>query len=390
MSPADRQNIVPIAERYGVRVNLSQSAALIGKSTDSGIASAIKRELGEAREVNAFGRKDTDCPVTADRREAVSPGLHNCVTVLVTLKDGTPIQLDVAHHDRPPPFQKQFLLNLLLFITGISVLAYIVAHMAGVPVRKLAQAARKLGQNIDQPPLPEQEGPSEVREASVAFNGMQASIRNHIQERAYMLVAIAHDLQTPLTRLRLRLEKVTDDDLRNRLLTDLSAIQVMVKEGLEFARSANNEEDPMQKTDLDSMIEAICNDATDAGQEVSLSGRIGVPIMAQPSSLRRCISNLVDNAVKYGKFAHINIRRDASKVVLSIIDGGPGIPKDQMEEVFQPFNRLENSRSRDSGGTGLGLTIARNIAEKHRGTIKLRNIGDADFGLEVTLELAIS
>jgi signal transduction histidine kinase len=205
-----------------------------------------------------------------------------------------------------------------------------------------------------------------------------------------MLVAIAHDLQTPLTRLRLRLEKVTDDDLRNRLLTDLSAIQVMVKEGLEFARSANNEEDPMQKTDLDSMIEAICNDATDAGQEVSLSGRIGVPIMAQPSSLRRCISNLVDNAVKYGKFAHINIRRDASKVVLSIIDGGPGIPKDQMEEVFQPFNRLENSRSRDSGGTGLGLTIARNIAEKHRGTIKLRNIGDADFGLEVTLELAIS
>jgi signal transduction histidine kinase len=220
----------------------------------------------------------------------------------------------------------------------------------------------------------------------MAFNGMQVSIKNYLQERSYMLAAIAHDLQTPLTRLRLRLEKVQDEELRNKLLTDLSATQEMVKEGLEFARSASNPES-FQHTDLDSLIEAICNDATDAGLDVSLSGKVGAPVMANPSSLRRCISNLVENAVKYGKFAHINAKREGKRVLISIIDGGPGIPQDQIEKVFEPFNRLENSRSRDTGGTGLGLTIARNIAEKHRGSVKLKNIGTADLGLEVTLEL---
>jgi signal transduction histidine kinase len=386
--PALRQDIVSIAEKYGVRLDLSHSTALIGEAPDTGFAELLRRELGESRVITAFQRQDLECPVKLDGQETVSPGPHHCETVFVTLKDGTPIQLDVAHHDRPPPFQNQFLLDLFLFLAGISVLALIVSHMASKPLRKLAQAARDFGSNIDHPSLPENEGPNEVREASSAFNGMQVSIRHYVQERAYMLAAIAHDLQTPLTRLRLRLEKVTDEELRNKLLADLSATQEMVKEGLEFVRSANNEE-PMQQIDLDSMIEAICDDATDAGLEVSLSGKIGVPIMAHPSSLRRCISNLVDNAVKYGNFAHITIKREGAKVVISIIDGGSGIPKDQLEKVFQPFNRLENSRSRDSGGTGLGLTIARNIAEKHRGTIKLRNVGAADLGLEATLEFVI-
>ncbi len=389
MLPAQRQNISPIAEKYGISVHFSPSSTLIGKGADTGIALALKRELGNDRTISAFERDDIQCPVESDLHAPPIPGPHHCETVFVTLKDGTSVQLDVAHHDRPPPFQNQFLIDLLLFLAGISALAFVVAHMASKPLRNLAEAARSLGQNINQPALPETDGPKEVREASVAFNGMQVSIKHHLQERAYMLAAIAHDLQTPLTRLRLRLEKVADDDLRYKLLADLSATQDMVKEGLDFARSANNEE-PMQATDLDSLMEAICNDATDAGQDVSLDGKVNVSIMAHPTSLRRCIANLVDNAVKYGNFAHISMRREASKVYVSIIDGGPGIPNDQLEMVFQPFSRIESSRSRDSGGTGLGLTIARNIAEKHRGTIKLRNMGDKELGLEATLELAIA
>jgi signal transduction histidine kinase len=384
-----RGNIVSIAGKYGVQVDLSRPTALIGEVPDNGFADALRRELGATRGIAAFQRQDHECPVKPDRRKSVSRAPRDCETVFITLKDGTPIRLDVAYRDRPPPLRNRFLLDLILFLAGISMLALMVAHMASKPLRKLAQAARDFGSNIDFPALPENEGPDEVRKASSAFNDMQVSIRHYIQEREYMLAAISHDLQTPLTRLRLRLEKVADEELRAKLLADLAATQEMVKEGLEFAGSANSAE-PLQQTDLDSMIEAICNDATDAGLEVSLSGKVGVPVMAHPGSLRRCISNLVDNAVKYGRFARITTRLEGKKVVISIVDGGPGIPEDQLEKVFQPFNRLESSRSRDSGGTGLGLTIARNIAAKHRGTIRLRNIGAAGPGLEATLELAIT
>jgi signal transduction histidine kinase len=218
---------------------------------------------------------------------------------------------------------------------------------------------------------------------------MQTSVRNHIEERTYMLAAIAHDLQTPLTRLRLRLEKVDDPELRAKLVADLGATQDMVREGLDFARSIGMNE-PFERVDIDSLIESLCNDALEAGCEVTFDGRIGQPIMASPHALRRCLANLLDNACKYGKFAHVSIKRKDNKAVITIIDGGPGIPEDQFESVFQPFHRLESSRSRASGGTGLGLTIARIIAEKHKGRILLGNMASADLGLMVTVELPLA
>lgn len=204
-----------------------------------------------------------------------------------------------------------------------------------------------------------------------------------------MLAAIAHDLQTPLTRLRLRLEKVADEELRNKLIHDLALTQDIVKEGMDLARSIDAEE-AFELLDLDSLIGSICNDATDAGLKVTQSGRIGAPVKVRPNALRRCLCNLVDNAVKYGKFAHVTLKKDGAKVIISITDGGPGIPEDQLQTVLQPFQRLEGSRSRDSGGTGLGLTIAANIAEKHRGSLRLRNIGKKDQGLEAIVELPIA
>ena len=201
-----------------------------------------------------------------------------------------------------------------------------------------------------------------------------------------MLAAIAHDLQTPLTRLRLRLENVQDEDLRGRLVADLTATQSMIREGLDFAQSVSQAED-FEAVDLDSLVAAICNDAADAGQDVIHSGRIGKSVMACPHSLRRCIANLLDNALKYGKFAHVSVKLEDAKAIVTIIDGGPGIPEDQLETVFQPFKRLEDSRSRSTGGTGLGLTIARIIAGQHRGSVKLKNMGPSDLGLMATLEL---
>ena len=384
-----RGSIIAINEHSGIHTDLTNSSTIIGTPTSSDFSEALKHILGDDRTISAFERWGADCPIR--HPEEFPPNeIKHCQTVFTSLKDGTPIRLDIAFRDLPPPpFRGPFPFNVLAFLLIISILALIVAHIATKPLRRLAQAARDLGRNIEHHPLPTKHGSREVREASIAFNSMQTSIRNHIQERTYMLAAIAHDLQTPLTRLRLRLEKVKDTELRSMLISDLAATQNMVKEGLDFAQTMNKEE-PFESIDLDSLVEAICNDAIDAGCQVTHKGRIGRTIMASPGALRRCISNLVDNAVKYGKYAEIHVRQEKSMVIISIVDGGSGIPKDQLESVFEPFKRIEDSRSRSTGGTGLGLTIARIIAGRHRGTIKLENKDNGQSGLIATLELPIS
>jgi signal transduction histidine kinase len=395
---ASREKIAAITEKSGVRIDFSPLTALSGHTADAELTAALTRTLGSNRKITSFQRYSTDCPTRPDMhgtkasdvdQNADSP--HDCRTVLATLLDGTAVRIDIASPpDRMPvPFRPNFLPYLLLFLSCVAGLGFFVAHLATKPLRRLAQAAHDLGQNLEQPRLPEDQGPTEVREAAGAFNSMQSRIRHFIEERTYMLAAIAHDLQTPLTRLRLRLEKVSDEDLRTKLVNDLAVTQDMVKEGLELARSLNAEE-PFELLDMDSLIDTICNDATDAGLEVTHSGKVGTPVMGRPNALRRCLANLVDNAVKYGGFAHIIVKKEGQKVIVSIIDGGPGIPEHELKTVLQPFKRLEGSRSRDSGGTGLGLTIAYTIAEKHRGTLRLRNICAGGLGLEAILEMSIS
>lgn len=386
---SSRRAVADILGRSGIRVSLSPSTTLKGNPPDENTRKALQAVLG-SRKMVVLDRADKDCPVLKSSSAATSQQIHRCETLFATLNDGTPIELDLAQRDRFPPLVRgDFLKNLLLFLFGLSLLALIVAHMATKPLRRLAKAAHALGRNLEQEPLPVNEGSTEVREAAEAFNNMQTSIRNHIEERTFMLAAIAHDLQTPLTRLRLRLEKVADENLRASLVADLTATQAMVTEGLEFARTVSIDE-PLERVDLDSLVEAICNDAADAGWEVTYSGKIGSPAQAFPHALRRCVSNLLDNAVKYGKFAHVILEIRHGKAVISIMDGGPGLPEDQLESVFQPFKRMENSRSRHSGGTGLGLTIARIIAEKHKGSVKLSNIGATKTGLVATIELPLS
>jgi signal transduction histidine kinase len=215
---------------------------------------------------------------------------------------------------------------------------------------------------------------------------MQSRIRSHIRQRAHILAAITHDLQTPLTRLRLRLEKVEDAELRDKLISDLSAMQGMVREGLDLARSMDSAE-AVQRLDLDSLIDSVCADASDAGQNVQVTGSIGASLMARPIALRRCLTNLLDNAVKYGHEARVSVARQDGNAVIRIRDKGTGIPQEEFEKVFEPFYRLESSRSRHTGGTGIGLTIAKNIAEQHGGSIALRN--HEEGGLEVTLKLPL-
>ncbi|WP_025916657.1 ATP-binding protein [Herminiimonas sp. CN] len=384
---ASRQAFLETAKRIGLRVESAQSGAR-ERAAPSAFAKALGTHLGQGFRVASIEPGAADCQPPHRERSIAPPGWNpGCEIARITLRDGTLLRMTILPpHNGMPPLHRDFLLYLALFVCSIGVLAYLVARMTMRPLKQLAQAAFDLGLDLNHPPLA-LAGSSEIRQAGSAFNAMQGRIRDHIQQRTQMLAAITHDLQTPLTRLRLRLEKVADIELRSKLVDDLSAMQDMVREGLELARSMASAE-PMQRLDLDSLLDSVCSDALDAGQPVTLSGHAGKSVLARPNTLRRCLINLIDNAVKYGQSAAVSVAveaGDAGTIAIRIRDHGPGIAPDQLARVFEPFYRIETSRSRQSGGTGLGLTIARNIAEQHGGSLTLRN--HPDGGLEALLTL---
>jgi signal transduction histidine kinase len=352
----------------------------------SNLATMLDQRLPEGYHIASTPVRPGDCApapgYSPHRRRPEYRG--GCEALLITLHDGSRLRLTVLP-PRPPPLAPHLDLETygIFFVLSIGILAAIVVRMTMRPLKQLAQAATDLGDDIGRPPLPER-GAREIRQAAAAFNAMQARIRSHIRQRTHILAAVTHDLQTPLTRLRLRLEKVDDTELREKLISDLSAMQGMVREGLDLARSMDSAE-TAQRLDLDSLVDSVCADATDAGQTVTFSGTTHASLMARPIALRRCLTNLIDNAVKYGYSAHVSVVREGNSAVVRIKDNGPGIPDGELEKVFDPFYRVEGSRSRETGGTGLGLTIARNIAEQHGGTIRLRN--HPSGGLEVSLSL---
>ncbi|HYD60099.1 MAG TPA: ATP-binding protein [Noviherbaspirillum sp.] len=376
-----RAHFLAAAHGIGMRAEPATNADR-AREPRSDLAEMLEKRLPDGYRIASADVRPADCDFANRPRRRQGELRPLCEAMLVTLPDGSSVRLTVLP-PRPPPLTPRgdFGVYAILFLLSIGILAAIVARMTMRPLKQLAQAATALGNDIERPPLPER-GATEIRQAAAAFNAMQGRIRSHIRQRSQILAAITHDLQTPLTRLRLRLEKVDDAELREKLIGDLTAMQGMVREGLDLARSMDAA-GPMQRLDLDSLVDSVCADAADAGQDVTVEGHAHAALMARPIALRRCLTNLIDNACKYGGFARIVVDSDAKSATIRIRDGGPGIPEAEMDKVFDPFYRVEASRSRDTGGTGLGLTIARNITEQHSGTISLRNLPDK--GLEVTL-----
>lgn len=383
--PGLRTQFLAAASGIGMHAELAQTDDK--PSTErTGLAEKLANRLENKLEVFSTPSRPSDCPALKNhhQKERTTERRIGCEALLITLDDGERLRLSVPPPRQPPVLgPRTDIFTHLLFLGSLALLAAIIAHMTMRPLKKLAQAATALGKDIERPPLPER-GAKEIRQAAVAFNVMQSRIRHHIQQRTHILAAITHDLQTPLTRMRLRLEKVDDAELQQKLIGDLSAMQSMVKEGLDLARSMDSAE-RLQLLDLDSLIDSVCEDATDAGQSVSVAGKTQASLKARPLALRRCLTNLLDNAVKYGHSAKVSAGREGQFAIVCILDSGPGIPEQEWEKVFEPFYRLETSRSRQTGGTGLGLTIARNIAEQHGGRITLRN--PVSGGLEVTVQL---
>jgi signal transduction histidine kinase len=380
-----RPAYLAVANRPGLRLEVGAPRPVARARTE--FASTLSTRLGKGYLIESSTARPPACDLPHHQ-----PALYGllrltwrgaCESINVRLRDGEELRLSVLPPRSPVGPETEYGAIIGVFLVSIAFLAYLVARMTTRPLKQLAQAAKDLGQDINHAPL-ELTGASEIRQASAAFNAMQARIRQYIFQRTQMLAAITHDLQTPLTRMRLRLEKVADRELQERLIGDLSAMQEMVREGLDLARSMDTTE-TMQMLDLDSLLDSVCADAVDARQSVTLAGRANMALLGRPMDLRRCLVNLLDNAVKYGKQASVTVDRVNGAARIRIRDDGPGIAMAELARVFEPFYRIESSRSRESGGTGLGLTIARNIAEQHGGSIALANLPEG--GLEATLML---
>ncbi len=399
----------PIVERsdaqFSSRIVLEKLEAEFPKGTDIRVDSRIDlRAFQEnARQVEEDFRRipippDAQVPRSGllrylDRRESSRMiAVHGALPAL----DEALFNVSIKNPEMDTWFNARVLLNLgkpkgdfgiFFWLTGVSILISVIAwwgvNRATRPLSVFASAAERLGLDVNADPLAE-EGPSEVQRAIHAFNTMQTRIKRFIQDRTQMLEAISHDLRTPITRLRLRAEFVEDDLQRAKMLGDLDEMEAMIGSTLTFARDdASNEQ--LDHVDLAAIVDSLCSDQQAAGRDVIYEGPESVDIIARPLALKRAITNFVDNAVKYGKTARVDIAQRHEELAISIDDDGPGIPIGDKERVFAPFVRLETSRSRETGGAGLGLTIARNAVRSMGGDVELINRPEGGLRVKVTL-----
>ena len=303
--------------------------------------------------------------------------------IQVALRDGAIVTFDSQLSPQEAAVPWRVALTLLVLLLTVLVLSLVAVRWVTGPLSLLARAAEELGENIHNPPLAEG-GPTEVRRAAHAFNTMQQRLSRYLSDRARILTAMSHDLKTPITRMRLRAEALPDEALRARFVHDLGEMEAMVTQTLEFMRDTSSTESA-QPVDVTALMESLRGDYADMGKTVAVEGAIGLPVVARPHALRRCLANLLDNAIRYGERATLRLEDGKREIVVRVLDEGPGMSPDELAKAFEPFYRGEASRSRETGGSGLGLGIARNIARAHGGEVTLQN--RAGRGLEATLTL---
>jgi len=291
--------------------------------------------------------------------------------VAVKLRDGQWLSFATSLPQGTPSVSWQFIISMALM--GVIVLAVSVWAVRRVtaPLEMLSVAADRLGRDVAAEPLAEV-GTIETQHAARAFNRMQERLRRLVESRTHMLAALSHDLRTPLTLLRLRAEEVADTDERDKMLGTIGAMDEMIGTTLAFARDEVRAE-PRRRVDVAALLASVVDDMADAGLPVTMAPAAPLIHECQPGALKRAITNLLDNAVKYGKCAEAAITITAKAIEITVDDEGPGIPEAELPRVFQPFYRVEESRNRETGGTGLGLAIAQSIVQAHGGELSLAN-----------------
>jgi signal transduction histidine kinase len=312
-----------------------------------------------------------------------TPGDVQRLQAHLLLSDGSPLTIDIMPRGVMPvadwlPYV--FIVQMALLM----LCAWYAVRQATRPLGRLAEAAETLDPNRRGPALDET-GPSEVAHAAAAFNAMRERIAHYLEERVQILAAISHDLQTPITRMRLRADMADDTPERDKLVRDLAEIERLVQDGIAYARSAHSSGEKATRLDLSSFIDSIAYDYQDIGKAVRVSGVVSGTVATKPHALRRILAKFVDNALKYAGRAVISVVGDDGRTVIAVLDRGPGIPDDRLEAAMKPFFRLEGSRNRETGGAGLGLAIAQQLAASIGGAVRLCNRPGGGLAAEIVL-----
>jgi signal transduction histidine kinase len=394
-----RERIVAGLSDQTFRVSLSaQPPAIVPNDDDAAAAQAIKEFLVDQLSLTPgqqprVSTSPPDSPVFGGGRPMMGRGpmMHGFggfggfrdLQVAVPLPDGQWLTFATALPESGSAFSRQFLLSMAIMAIVILAVSVWAVRRVTAPLAAVSVAAERLGNDLNAPPMPET-GTIETRQASRAFNTMQARLRGLIENRTRMLAAISHDLRTPLTLLRLRAENVENPQERDKMLATIAEMDSMVGVTLQFARDEAATE-PRRPTDIAALVQSIVDDMADAGLPVKMQPAEPIVYDCRPDALKRAIRNLLDNAVKYGKAASAAIETTPKTIEIIIDDEGPGIPERELSRVFDPFYRLEGSRSRETGGVGLGLAIAQSIVQAHRGELVLSNRPTAGLRARISL-----
>jgi signal transduction histidine kinase len=307
--------------------------------------------------------------------------------IQVRLGDGSSV---VVHAMRVGmPVSRWVMWVLVIQLLVLAVCAWFAVRLVTRPLAELAAAADDLGPDLKAQKLAE-EGPTEVAHAARAFNAMQQRIGGYMSERVEILAAISHDLQTPITRMRLRTEMMDDEHDRTKFRQDLDAMNSLVREGVTYARTLHGATEPPLRMDADALLESMQADYEDAGKTVHLEGKAGAPIVGRPNAMRRIVMNLIDNALIFGSDVRVRVQPGDGQLAIAVVDNGPGIPPDELDAVLKPFYRVESSRNRSTGGTGLGLAIAHQLAMAMGAELKLQNRPEGGLEARLTMPTRIT
>lgn len=368
----------PRSDRIGSIIN-----ALLERTQHDRIRVALSIDLGDRVSDNSPTRPHEDALAKAALSQATLTNvrLQGRVEATAPLSDGADLTVESRLMSVPHFSWAQLLPSLIALTLSALAIAFLVLGRLTAPLQLLENAAHRLSTNINAPPLVES-GPSEVRSATGAFNALQERIKELIADRTATAAAIAHDLGTPVTRMRLRAFDIADNELRDKVYSDLDQMQRMISGALDFTRLDFQHEEA-QKVDLLSIVESISEDLTDVGELVAVQTSPPVTLVTKPVLLRRALTNLIKNAVAYGQAADINLRDAGGHVEITVFDDGPGLSDAEWVEASQPFQRLQQATV--TNGTGLGLTIAHRIIENLGGSLSKRAGLDGRFGVVVTL-----
>jgi signal transduction histidine kinase len=345
----------------------------------------LRTALGPAFEVNVTETVDPTkraISIGGPLFSEVRDGSAEFYDAKVKFPDGYAAVFRVTRFARGAPLPRGLFMNLALLVIVMSIALFVTARSITRPLSELARAADSVGRDLRQPKIAER-GAREIRNAARAFNTMQDRMQRYLDSRSRVLAAMSHDLKTPLTRLRLQVEMLDDTAAQGRLGKQLDEMESMVHGALALFRGLDDNE-AFTPLDVNDMLATLQSEFAEMNAKVSIEGYATRSILGKPQALRRCLTNLIANAVKFGSRAAIVVE-DGSSLVVRVRDDGPGIPEDQLERVFEPFYRLESSRNRDTGGSGLGLSIARDVIQAHGGSLVLRNLPVR--GLEATVTL---